>query len=227
MADKNTHLRELSKAFVRDYDWFSVPWTWIIQRFFELNRECPLVRVAPRYQNDYRTIRFLTRILKGARKQKNGRYLVFTSMHTGKFVTGKQMKSVDAKKAIRFSARLAAFMNIYSVELQLSQGSSPFVELSSEMDSLIDRFRKGEANPTLFRDLIRLNRRLIREKVKVVTSTVLTLFSLYLLTPRAESASFFQNLAGLGVLLLFSLLSYVSYSTWISFAPLLRHTQDS
>jgi len=101
--------------------------------------------------------------------------------------------------------------------MQLAQ-SSFFVELGSEMDAIIERFHKEEVPPTLLRDLIRLNWRLSREKVKVVSSTVFSLSSLCLPAHLVEGTNFFQNLVGVGVLLLLFSLYYVSYSMWMSFA---------
>jgi hypothetical protein len=113
-------------------------------------------------------------------------------------------------------------MSIYNLEMLIAQSSSPFVELSTQMDMLIERFRAGEANSRLLYDLIRLNRRLLRERVKVVSSTVLTLFSLYLLTPRTEATNFLQNVVFVGSSLLFALLLLVTFSVWASFTPLLK-----
>jgi ABC-type uncharacterized transport system permease subunit len=98
----------------------------------------------------------------------------------------------------------------------------PFVDLADELDSIIEKFRRGSDNRTLLAPLSMLYRKFSRQKVRSLVSAILALVSLYLLIPKEQTQTFLLSTLVLGFIALVLVFFISSASTWSNFPALLE-----
>jgi hypothetical protein len=218
------------RAFVRKHQEEPLGWIGITLRYAIWVRSFKFIRINPEYQEDYEVHRALSRAFQEISKKENkGKVLVFDSLREYRVVPLDQLSKIDVTNCLRQVARLKAFFYVHTLQGKLSFSFIPFLELTDDLDDIVERFRKGEDYTTLREPMERLLRRIARRRVQAVISAgsaVIALFlSIFWLLGSEEQASkfrFFVSQYGLVGLAFSFLLTY--YIVWRSFPPLLQRT---
>jgi len=193
----------------------------MLARFFDLRVGLPPWYLVPAYSEDYAVIKCVRQTLREVGKRQNrNKVALFRDMKQSVFLSENEIGLDDTEKVLKVFWKIEAFLSIYRMEFNLSTSFIPFTDLTDELESIIEKFRAG-SDRALLEPIDRLSRKLRRRFTQLFTSAILAIFSLYLVIPSEQLATFWVGIL-LGGLIISTLVFLISGMTiWHSFPPLL------
>jgi hypothetical protein len=219
-------LVEANNRLARRYDESDVVrrWLWIKFRDFRRFRfGFPPWHIASKYETDHMVFDHARRVLKELRQKSNKHKVAyFTSLKEHTILSADQLRNIDPSVSLTITSRLEVFFALYDLELELAQGLLPYVELSDELDSTIERFQfEGGAVLPMVEELSRKRQ---RRDIHAFTSGGFALFVLiaYVLSTQVDLVAWVGKLLIITLIFIFLFVIPAMIAIWRNFPPILQ-----